>query len=369
MPLVLDMNKREAMKKFTGFVKDLRNEDRIAIIHDSDADGVCAALLAAKALKKLTGRKPFLMPHYHSIEYIDAKELRQLKGLKTNKIIVLDLPADLYTESLRKLESITERILVLDHHAVGKVKSNKTSVIKSNFIPGIPSGKYCTAKLCFDLFTWAGVDLSRDAWITCLGIVADVGDDYWGSFLKKEFKRKGLSLKKGKQVCLKVTSIVDAVNFIAPKKSGRLVNVMLKAKTFKDVMKKEFLGLRKAQQKEFNAWLKKFRMEADYFPEKNLYFYVLKPKFSIKSALVTSIARKARGKTFILVEDLGKKHCSVSLRRNDSKVNTIKLFKKATKGFAEASGGGHPVASGGRILCKDIQRFKENLVKAHPSRH
>lgn len=358
------MNKIEAIKKFTGFVKDLRKEDRIAIIHDSDADGVCAALLAAKALKKLTGRKPVLMPHYHV--FLDSQGLERIKRLKVDKVIILDIPADRYTESLRKLESIAERILVLDHHEVGKIKSNKTSVIKSNFVPGIPSGKYCTAKLCFDLFTWAGIDLSKDAWIACLGIVADVGDDYWQNFLKKEFKRKGLSLKKGMQACFEITNIVDAVNFIAPKKSGKLFNVMLNAKTFKDVMKKEFRELREAQQKEFNAWLKKFKKEADCFPEKNLYFYVLKPKFSIKSALVNSIAKKARGKTFILVEDLGKKHCFISLRSTAPGINTPELFRKATKGFAEASGGGHPVASGGRILCKDIQRFKENLVKAHP---
>jgi len=363
------MNKREAINKFTDFVKGLKKRDRIALIHDSDADGVCAALLAAKALKKLTGRNPVLMPHYHSMESIDARELKKIKGLKANKIIVLDLPVDLYTESLRKLESIAERILVLDHHEVGKVKSNKTSVIKSNFIPGIPSGKYCTAKLCFDLFTEAGIDLSKDAWIACLGIVADVGDDYWRNFLKREFKRKGMGLKKGMQACLEITKIVDAVNFIEPRKSGKLFNALLKAKTFKDAMKKEFLELKKVQEKEFNKWLKKFRKEADYFPEKNLYFYVLKPRFSIKSTLTTSIARKARGKTFILVEDLGKKHCFISLRSTAPDINTPKLFRKATKGFAEASGGGHPVASGGRILCKDIQRFKENLVKAHPKTH
>jgi len=51
---VIDMG---ALEKFDAFVSQLSKKDRCALIHHTDADGITAGVIAAKAIERITGKK------------------------------------------------------------------------------------------------------------------------------------------------------------------------------------------------------------------------------------------------------------------------------------------------------------------------
>ena len=52
------MDKAQLEAKFNRFCSNLKESDNIAIIHHSDADGICSALITAKAIERLAGKRP-----------------------------------------------------------------------------------------------------------------------------------------------------------------------------------------------------------------------------------------------------------------------------------------------------------------------
>jgi len=53
----------------------------------------------------------------------------------------------------------------------------------------------------------------------------------------------------------------------------------------------------------------------------------------------------------------------ISARNQSQKVNTFDLMKNAISGLKNASAGGHIAASGAVIQKKDLQQFKQNILK------
>jgi len=58
------MEKEILLQRFDELCKSLNAADKVGIIHHGDADGFCSGLIAAKAIERLTGKKPVVVRHY-----------------------------------------------------------------------------------------------------------------------------------------------------------------------------------------------------------------------------------------------------------------------------------------------------------------
>jgi nanoRNase/pAp phosphatase (c-di-AMP/oligoRNAs hydrolase) len=115
-------------------------------------------------------------------------------------------------------------------------------------------------------------------------------------------------------------------------------------------------------QVEINEVVENWKEMAEIHEDKQLVFLELKTRFAIKSPVSTILSIKNPNYTFIIFRGKGE-HINVSLRRQDGKVDCGKLAGLATKGLENAGGGGHAPAAGASIMKKDMEKFKENVLK------
>jgi nanoRNase/pAp phosphatase (c-di-AMP/oligoRNAs hydrolase) len=116
---------------------------------------------------------------------------------------------------------------------------------------------------------------------------------------------------------------------------------------------------------ETKKYTNKYIKEAEFFPEKNLYFYYTTPELDVSSAVATILSLREKDKTFIFVSDIkGEKgYVKVSSRNQSGNVDLNSLLKKGIERLENATAGGHAKASGARFMKRDIDKFKENLLK------
>ena len=93
-----------------------------------------------------------------------------------------------------------------------------------------------------------------------------------------------------------------------------------------------------------------------------LNFFVLRTKFNISSILCTKISQKKPDKTFI-IGIKWKGLIRFSARNQKVRDDMNLLMRKGIKDLRNATGGGHPVSSGAKIQPKDLEKFKENILK------
>src|SRR3989344_5802756 len=110
------MKNYKKILEFKSFAKGLSTDDRIAIVYDSDPDGLSSAVIASKAIRLLRGKAPdTVFFQNHSIVSLQDSTLQNLKEHKINKLIVLDLAVDQDAAQVKKAEKFLS-LLVLDHH-------------------------------------------------------------------------------------------------------------------------------------------------------------------------------------------------------------------------------------------------------------
>ena len=109
----------------------------------------------------------------------------------------------------------------------------------------------------------------------------------------------------------------------------------------------------------------KFDKEAEFYPEKNLYYFYSAPTFNITSVISTAVSFEQMGKTVVVVAPIeGDPDYLKISARNQGKVEDMSaLLNKGIEGLENATAGGHKPAAGGRIMKKDLNKFKDNLLK------
>ncbi|MBI2529632.1 MAG: hypothetical protein HYW05_00630 [Candidatus Diapherotrites archaeon] len=166
------LSKNEAMAKFRAFVSGISAGDRVAVLHHTDADGVCSGVIAAKALEKIIGKRIGLRLTQNYGEFaVTQKTAKMLRRAGINKVVTADLSVDENPKHIKEIEEFAE-LLIIDHHKIYEdLNSRKTAFIKAQFISReIEPGNYPASKLCYDLFSMF-VDLSDIDWIAACGIL------------------------------------------------------------------------------------------------------------------------------------------------------------------------------------------------------
>ncbi len=346
-------------KKFKEFCTELSKNDKIAIIHHSDADGLCSALIAGKAIERLTGRKPVVvLPYEYGNIKQERKAVAQIKKKKANKLLVVDLGIDSSLHSLAEKCSF-EKCLVIDHHKLYKdLNSKKIVFLKAQFFTKKKPSAYVASKFAFDLFNKV-TDISDLDWLACIGILGDMSLDAWQPFVKKTIKKRNVSMTW----LYRFLDLIASVEVVANKKIPELYWEFFDAKHPSDVLESKFHKLLNEFTKEKDRLVEGFAEKAKQFPEIELYFYAIKARYeNIKSYVINEISEMRPHKTIILLQFLPKGRVRFSARRQDCKVKVNDLLTEAIKGIPNSNAGGHAPAAAGSIPRQHAKKFKTNII-------
>ncbi len=345
--------------EFSDFFYKMKKTERIAVLYHRDADGFCSALVVAKAIERLRGKKPDFFSS-HGYEIIDAKApfFSALKKKKVSKTIIVDLSVDQNPGIIKELETFSD-VLLIDHHKLyNDLSGKKTVFIKAQFLSNIDPSRYPASKLCFDLFNEI-VDLRDLAWIACIGILGDFGYHNWADFFDKTMEKNKTSLPELK----KLKELVEAVSVVSLEKTGLLFEDFLAARNPQDLLANKHWKAIEELNAEVDCWFDSIKERAEFFPELELVWLEIKSKRSIKSSLINRLSSELfPNQTVIVVEDRAKPLLFFSARRQDFKVKMNDLLETAVNGINGASAGGHIPAAAGKVPRASLKKFKQNIL-------
>lgn len=351
------------LSEFDKFAKSITPEDNVAILTDSDTDGITAGAITFRAVQKLAGKQPKLVvigrPESQSSRADVLKHSfdKVLKRLGITVFICCDISLD---QSPRKelAETIAKnaRVLNIDHHKVyGQLKCKNCLVVKPQFFSKKNPTYYCAAKMSFDLFSRV-VDLREFQWMAALGIFGDFGVKEWKKFYNAALKKTGISNSR----IVEMHEILGAVKAIEERRLDKCFESLLAEKPKKALRK--FLNVRKRFLGELARLGRDFFKNAEHFGEISLYFYVLKSKFQICGSLINELSQKIPESTVIVCQREDG-FVKMSARRQDGKVAMNALVEEAVKGLKDAMGGGHAPAAGAKVRAKDLAKFRKKVVE------
>jgi nanoRNase/pAp phosphatase (c-di-AMP/oligoRNAs hydrolase) len=107
----------------------------------------------------------------------------------------------------------------------------------------------------------------------------------------------------------------------------------------------------------------RYNKEAEFYPEKNLYFGYFNPKFHLVSPISTIVSRQDSNKIYIFASDTENNMIKISARNQSGKEDVNLLMKKGINGLIGAIAGGHQKAAAGSIRKQDLNKFKENILR------
>jgi single-stranded DNA-specific DHH superfamily exonuclease len=338
---------------FSKFVKGIKPSDELAVLYDTDADGICAAVIFTKAMEKMGHQVERFIPSSHA--NFNVERIRALKEENVNKVIILDFAADQYSDFFTELLKDFEAVLLVDHHKIYKDYNSKNCVfIKAQFIrKDLDGSNYCTAKLVFDLFSYV-LDISFLDWLAAIALISDMSGTPWQNFLKKVYTKHNLSKRK----CIDLGNIINAGKQVDPPQVERALEVTLEAKKPEDITNSKFSKVARDLNNEIEFWINKFEEKAE--KKDDIWLYEIDPSARIGSVVSTVLALKYPNDSIIVI----RRHnnwVSINARNHNSKRPVNEFLEKATKGFKGANAGGHIPAAGASIREKDLKEFKKRI--------
>lgn len=349
-------------KKFKQFMHNLLPEDKIAIIHHTDPDGITSGVIINKTIQILRNKKADLTYFQTNGDvHIQEQTVQLMKKQNINKIIITDLGCDQRPDTIEQLSKFAQ-VLIIDHHKIYNDLNKIPGVImiKPQFFNYPKPSAYCAAKLSFDLCSTI-TDINHLDWIASIGIIGDGAYKQWREFVNNTLKKYKLK----KQVIYK-TPLGRATTVLSAAESYNINNVkeefkiVFNAKSYKDILNSNLKQYHKEVKAAITKAIKSYDKEAEH--HKDLTFYHLKSRFFIKSTISNLISLNHPDRTIIIIQDAGD-YISFSARRQDGKVEVNSLLENAVRGLKQANAGGHKPAAAGKVLREDYQKFKKNILK------
>lgn len=153
-----------ARERFAAFVRALDRASRTVAVHDSDADGVTAAVVWQKAFERLG---------FSSLHRVVPSRLRDAWSADNKRLIADAAPEALFALDLGSRSEVLVPevpVCIVDHHRPDGVADGATLISGYDWDP-IPN----TSLLLFDLCA-ALTDISDCDWIAAIGVISDLGE-------------------------------------------------------------------------------------------------------------------------------------------------------------------------------------------------
>lgn len=153
-----------ARATFAQFIANVDRDERVVVLHDSDADGVTAGVVLQTALRRLAfANVQRCIPNRERDAWSDANRAA-VAALQPDVLFVLDLGS--------RDEPIVDgaRACLIDHHRPDGVPPHAVLITAYAWDP-IPNTSLLVYELCQSL-----VDVSDLDWVAAIGVVSDLGE-------------------------------------------------------------------------------------------------------------------------------------------------------------------------------------------------
>jgi single-stranded DNA-specific DHH superfamily exonuclease len=355
-------------------VEFIRNcSGKTIIVYDTDGDGIGAAVIISKTLKRIFNRYPKAIPADHDLKYVTRNDYDEISKQKAENIIIVDMSVDSKIDFITRLAK-KHKILIIDHHQSKKNLNRNRNIVHANpffWKSRIASFRYASSKVAFDICNKV-TNIDDLDWLAGLGIINDYSGKSWKSFLNRIYKKhpylKGKDNYSFENKLGYIAHIITS-GYYSKRRSGKMgYDACLKAETPLDIIKTRSASAKKLKkmynkvEKEIQSIMKNWRKKAEIFENKKLIILKLETRFSIQSTIATKVSIKKPDHTVVVAKKTGKK-IHVSFRRQDRKVNCGELAAAAIRGLKNANGGGHAPAAGGKIMANDWNKFKEKIIR------
>ncbi len=352
------------LARFDSWVKSITSKDVLALYHDADSDGISSGAITATAIKRLRGRLPDVrLSPRHGGHNITDDEVTIMKKAGVTKFIACDVALDNHPDVTNKIASFAD-VLIIDHHALYEpFKKKNILLIKPQLFTDLAKpSKYCTSKLAYDLFSRV-VDITDKDWLAVAGSISDIATEPWEEWMHSVFKKYKVPLNKDlfKTKLGEVGIYINDTASYDDQKIPEAYLIAVNATHPNDVLNSSITAYHNVIDAEIQKWTKAIKKDGEWHPELNLVFYEIKPKYKVKSAITTILGLKY-AKEIVIVSAPENGQMAFSLRCQKGIAVNV-LLVEAIKGLADASGGGHIPAAGGRCNIADYPKFKDNVMK------
>ncbi len=356
----MKLNKK-VLGQAQNFFTSIKPEDRIALIHDADPDGVCSGVLVSHLLKRLHNKR------FHTIlagKEDWRKNITRLRKSKINKIIFTDLSGDQFPVLVKQMAQFAD-VLIIDHHKLYPIiQSPRVITYKPQLVcPAFEEpSQYSTTKMVYDL---AGtlVDMSDLDWLAAIGVISDATARSWKPFLQKVFKKHHITAKKDyfKTLPGNVSGTIHAAITHDPDNVRTCFTTVHNAKKYADITKK-LKKYKKAIDTEITHWLRLEKTKAHHYADLQLTFYMIQPRYPVQSPISTILGFEHPHQT-VVIANVTDGMVKISARRQDGAVRLNDLLQDIA-GALGGNGGGHIPAAGASFPKNKLSHFKLALMKA-----
>ncbi len=353
---------QELIDRTIKFLKNITKQDKVAVVHHTDPDGVTSGVLMCKLVERLRGRPVDLRHNQPGVVHGFSNEtLQLLQKEKINKVITTDLTSEENYENWKDIEEFAE-ILIVDHHPTRYEETDRTTIIKPQlFTKSVLPSKYCAAKLVYDLGSRV-IDLTDLDWIAAIGVITDITTDCWETFLKEVFEK--YHFVKGKtwfdSVLGKAGSTMSSAECYDEKLIYKIFGIVYRAKTPGDIINSELQQYQKIITQEINYWISNLKEKSE--TDNDTIYYEINPKYHVKSSISTILGIENPNKTIFVITKENDK-ALISARRSDYKKDMGAILRKATENIPNATAGGHIPAAGATIPLEHYAGFKKKLFE------
>jgi single-stranded DNA-specific DHH superfamily exonuclease len=337
-------------EEFMKFISGITKEDKVGIITHNDLDGFASAALIDLFLKSREMKVEFMNFIGYENE-VFKKVIERINKNKITKLFITDFNADsLNLEDFEILRKKTDLFLI-DHHPINTLFTNHKNVIKTESYD-------CSSYVIYDMIKG---DINLDSWkfLVCAAMIYD--------FSYKN--QKNLEFIKNIYPDVNEENIMESVpGKISNKITFNLIYFESNLKKVYDmILKMDFENFDKYEKQvkeEIDKTIEKFWKEAEFYPEKNIYFYFCDFKYNIIAVVSTFISVKKPDSIFVLFtkSNKNKNYVKVSARCQSKKADMNKLLQKAIEGLENANAGGHIAAAGATVAKKDLKKFKKRIL-------
>ena len=343
------------VKIFNSFVDNINENEKVAIIaHAKCNDGMVSSIFLNEILRSKypSLHKPLLLFRDYDLSLFDNLS-GILKKDGVNKVFILDICIN--NEIAVQFEQFCNDfdVCYVDHHP-----SNASLPFVKNLIK--TETPDCTSLM---IYKFGEKYLNKKSFneLLCAAMVSEF------SYVKKEnlailqkfypdFTVEKISLSKPFALSSSIGSAA-----IYYKNDTALAYELLSNFRFSEID-----SIHKEVSEEVEKHLKAFEKTESYF-DKKLFFYRFESHLSIGSRLSTILSVKYPNAVIIVfsASDSNPSLIKVSSRCQIEPLpySMSDLLKAGTKGFENATTGGHVRASGGSFLKKDLEVFKKQVIR------
>lgn len=364
---MIPINNPQLLERVDSYLRGITPKDVVCIIHDTDPDGICSAVIIAKCIEHLRKKKIDLRIPLDKKNYgLNPAMIKKIKQKKVTKVITTDFSAEQNLPLLKEIEK-QATVLVVDHHKLyNDYKSDRTILYKPQFFTTIEPSTYCTGKLAYDAANRV-VNLSSLDWMAAAACIADIATAPWLDWLGTVLKHHNAVPKSYEPNDLfqtligQVASTISSTEVYDVKLVPKCFDVFYDAKGPSDILNSQFGKYKRLIDKELQKHLDLFETKAE--KHSDTYIYDMTSKYRIHSPLSTILGLKYPDRTILIINST-KSPVSVSARRGDKKKPVNLLLETAIKGFEGANAGGHTPAAGAGFSKKYLKTFKQRICEA-----